>query len=60
MLDRTLYGMGDAYMMMHDCANAKLAYEACERRFAKERIGADARAKLQVIAKNAPGTCAPQ
>jgi TolA-binding protein len=58
-LDRTLYGMGEAYMMMHDCANAKLAYEACERRFAKDKVGADSRAKLQVIAKNAPGTCAP-
>lgn len=59
-LDRTLYGMGEAYMLMHDCANAKLAYEACERRFAKEKVGADSRAKLQTIAKNAPGTCAPQ
>lgn len=59
-LDKVLFGMGEAYMMMHDCANAKLAYEACEKRFAKEKIGAESRAKLQVIAKNAPGTCAPQ
>jgi TolA-binding protein len=58
-LDKTLLGMGDAYMMMHDCANAKLAYDACEKRFAKEKSGADARAKLAVIAKNVPGTCAP-
>lgn len=58
-LDRTLYGMGDAYMTMHDCANAKLAYEACERRFSKDKIGADARAKLKLIAQNPPGTCAP-
>jgi TolA-binding protein len=58
-LNLTLYGMGEAYMLMHDCANAKLAYEACERRFAKEKVGADAKAKLAVIAKNAPGTCAP-
>jgi TolA-binding protein len=58
-LDKTLYGMGEAYMLMHDCANAKLAYEACEKRFSKEKIGADARARLAVIAKNAPGTCAP-
>ena len=59
-LDKTLFSMGEAYMLMHDCANAKLAYDACERRFAKEKVGADARARLQVIAKNAPGTCAPQ
>lgn len=59
-LDRTLFGMGEAYMLMHDCTNAKLAYEACERRFTKEKIGADARARLAVIARNAPGTCAPQ
>ncbi len=59
-LDQTLFGMGEAYMMMHDCANAKLAYEACDRRFSKEKVGADSRARLQVIAKNPPGTCAPQ
>jgi TolA-binding protein len=58
-LDKTLYAMGEAYMTMHDCANAKLAYEACDKRFSKDKIGADARAKLAVIAKNAPGTCAP-
>lgn len=58
-LDRTLYGMGEAYMLMHDCANAKLAYEACEKRYSKEKAGADSRARLAVIAKNAPGTCAP-
>lgn len=59
-LDRTLYAMGEAYMTMHDCANAKLAYEACEKRFSKDKIGGEARAKLQTIAKNAPGLCAPQ
>lgn len=59
-LDRTLFGMGEAYMLMHDCANAKLAYEACERRFSKEKVGAESRAKLQLIAKNPPGVCAPQ
>lgn len=59
-LDKTLFGMGEAYMLMHDCQNAKLAYEACDRRFAKEKVGADSRAKLALIAKNAPGTCAPQ
>ena len=59
-LDKTLFAMGDAYMTMHDCAAAKLAYEACEKRFSKEKIGAEARAKLQTIAKNAPGLCAPQ
>jgi TolA-binding protein len=60
MLDRTLFGMGEAYMVMHDCTNAKLAFEACERRYSKEKIGAEARAKLAIIAKNPPGVCAPQ
>jgi hypothetical protein len=59
-LDRALYGMGEAYLMIHDCTNAKLAYEAADKRFSKEKIGADSRAKLAVIAKNAPGLCAPQ
>jgi TolA-binding protein len=58
-LDRTLYGIGDAYLLMHDCANAKVAYDACEKRFTKDKIGADARAKLDQIGKNPPGMCAP-
>ena len=58
-LDRTLYGIGDAYLLMHDCANAKVAYDACEKRFAKEKIGADAKAKVDQIGKNPPGMCAP-
>ena len=58
-LDRALYDMGDAYLMLHDCANAKLAYEACEKRYPKEKIGQDAKAKLATIAKNPPGMCAP-
>ena len=58
-LDKTLFAMGDAYLMMHDCANAKVAYDACEKRFAKEKIGADAKAKIDQITKNPPGLCAP-
>jgi TolA-binding protein len=58
-LDRTLFDMGEAYLAMHDCAGAKAAYEACDKRFPKEKAGIDSRAKLAVIAKNAPGTCAP-
>ncbi len=60
MLDRTLLAMGDAYLMMHDCANAKLAYDACEKRFAKDKVGAEAKGKMDQIAKNPPGMCAPQ
>jgi TolA-binding protein len=59
LLDRTLYGMGEAYMMMHDCQNAKLAYQSCETRFGKVQIGKDAKAKLATIAKAPPGLCAP-
>ena len=59
LLDRTLYGMGEAYLMMHDCGNAKLAYQSCETRFAKEKIGQEAKAKLATIAKAPPGLCAP-
>jgi TolA-binding protein len=59
LLDRTLYGMGEAYLMMHDCANAKLAYQACETRFAREKLGQDAKTKLATIAKAPPGLCAP-
>lgn len=59
-LDRTLFAMGDAYLVMHDCTNAKVAYDACEKRFSKDKIGAEARAKIEQIAKSPPGMCAPQ
>ena len=59
LLDRTLYGMGEAYLTMHDCGNAKLAYQACETRFTREKIGQDAKTKLATIAKAPPGLCAP-
>ncbi|MDB4945791.1 MAG: hypothetical protein JWP97_5325 [Labilithrix sp.] len=58
-LDKTLYSMGDAYLMLHDCVNAKVAYDACEKRFAKEKLGADARKQLEQIQKSPPGLCAP-
>ena len=60
LLDKTLYGMGEAYLTMHDCGNAKLAYQACETRFRQQKIGQDAKAKLDLIAKGAPGLCAPE
>jgi len=59
-LDRTLNAMGDAYLLMHDCTNAKLAYDACEKRFAKDKTGTEAKAKMDQIGKNPPGMCAPQ
>jgi TolA-binding protein len=59
LLDKTLLGMGDAYLVLHDCANAKLAYQACESRFSKQKSGADARARLQRFDRPAPGMCAP-
>ncbi len=58
-LDKTLFAMGDAYLMMHDCVNAKVAYDACEKRFSKDAIGGLSRGKLDQIAKNPPGLCAP-
>ncbi|AKV04828.1 hypothetical protein AKJ09_11491 [Labilithrix luteola] len=59
-LDRVLFDMGEAYLALHDCGNAKTAFDAVDKRFSKEKIGADARAKLATIAKNPPGLCAPQ
>jgi TolA-binding protein len=58
-LDKTLFGMGEAYLVLHDCTNAKLAYSACEQRFAKTKIGQDAHARVQKLEHPTPGTCAP-
>ena len=59
LLDRTLFDMGEAYLLLHDCPNAKLTFTACESRFSKEKYGAQAREKLALIAKSPPGLCAP-
>jgi TolA-binding protein len=58
-LDKTLFGMGEAYLALHDCANAKLAFQACEGHFGREKIGAEAKKRAQAIDKLAPGSCAP-
>jgi len=58
-LDKTLFSMGEAYLQLHDCANAKLAFGAAEQRFPKEKIGQDAKAKLATLEHPAAGTCAP-
>jgi len=60
-LAQTLLGMGNAYLSLHDCENAKLAFSACESRFSKEKAGQDAHSKLAIVAKPTPGMCqAPQ
>ncbi len=59
-LDKTLFAMGDAYMQLHDCANAKLAYGAVEQRFGREKIGQQAKQKVGQIDHPTPGLCAPQ
>ena len=58
-LDKTLQGMGEAYLVLHDCVNAKLAFSACESRFAKSKVGQEAKQRLQQIEKPPPGMCAP-
>ena len=59
-LDKTLYAMGEGYLQLHDCANAKLAFGAVEQRFAKEKIGVQAKGRMAQIDHPAPGMCAPQ
>jgi TolA-binding protein len=58
-LDRTLYGMGDAYLALRDCANAKLAFQAVESRYGKQPIGQEARGKLALINRPSSGLCGP-
>jgi TolA-binding protein len=59
-LDKTLFAMGEAYLLMHDCENAKLAYQACLNRFAKEPLGVQSKQKIATIDKKPAGMCAPQ
>jgi TolA-binding protein len=58
-LDKTLFEMGEAYFAIHDCENAKLAWNACATRFPREKSGIDAKARIAAIDKAPAGTCAP-
>jgi TolA-binding protein len=59
-LDKTLFGMGEAYLQMKDCPSAKLAFTSCASRFAKEKIGIESKARIATIDKPPPGLCGPQ
>jgi TolA-binding protein len=59
MLEKTLFGMGQAYETMHDCANAKLAYGTVVSHFPKDKLAADARTRTAAINALPAGSCAP-
>ncbi|WP_394823378.1 tetratricopeptide repeat protein [Pendulispora albinea] len=59
-LDKTLYAMGQAYLTLHDCEDAKLAFQSCVNRYPKQKIGIDAKQQLARIAQKPAGLCAPQ
>jgi TolA-binding protein len=59
-LGPTLMEMGTAYLALHDCDNAKLAFSAAQERFPRERFAVDARKRLGEIAHPPAGMCAPQ
>ncbi len=58
-LDKTLFAMGEAYLLLHDCENAKLAFSSCATRFSKDKLGTESKARVATIDKPAPGLCAP-
>jgi TolA-binding protein len=58
-LDKALFGMGEAYYAIHDCENAKLAFQTCATRFPREKIATEARARVLAMEKAPPGMCAP-
>jgi TolA-binding protein len=58
-LGQTLFAMGDAYLAMHDCGNARLAFAACESRFGKDPLGRDAKQRVKQIDAPPAGLCAP-
>ena len=59
-LSATLMDMGESYLALHDCDNAKLAYSAVEERFPKEKVAADAKKRVGSLKNPAAGVCAPQ
>jgi TolA-binding protein len=59
MLEKTLFGMGQAYETMHDCANAKLAYGTVIAHFPHGKLAAEAHARTTAISALPAGACAP-
>jgi len=59
MLEPTLFGMGQAYETMHDCANAKLAYGTVIAHFPHGKLGAEAHTRSAAINALPAGSCAP-
>jgi TolA-binding protein len=59
-LDKTLLDMGAAYMLLHDCDSAKLAYSSAEKRFAKTAVGAEAKKRLATLAHPTADMCMPR
>ena len=59
-LDKTLYAMGQAYLTLHDCEDAKLAFQSCANRYPKQKLGIDAKQQVSRIEKKPAGLCAPQ
>jgi TolA-binding protein len=59
MLEKTLFGMGEAYEAMHDCANAKLAYGTVVAHFPKGKLATEARARTAAVNALPAGSCAP-
>jgi TolA-binding protein len=59
MLEKTLFGMGEAYESMHDCANAKLAYGTVIAHFPHGKLAPDARTRNAAVTALPPGSCAP-
>jgi TolA-binding protein len=59
MLEKTLFGMGQAYESMHDCANAKLAYGTVLSHFAHGKLASEARTRTAAINALPAGSCAP-
>jgi TolA-binding protein len=59
MLDKTLFGMGEAYEAMHDCTNAKLAYGTVVSHYPREKLATDARTRITAVNALPAGSCAP-
>jgi TolA-binding protein len=56
-MGKTLFGIGEAYLLLKDCPNAKLAFQATVSRAAKQPEGQAAKKKLEELEKPAAGTC---
>ena len=56
-LDKAIFGMGEAYLLMHDCVNAKDAFKLVVKKYPRDVLARESEKRIAGIDRPAPGVC---